>query len=87
MAEAAPKKVHAFFLEGRPGPEAVAALSEFDCAPDSWTLSEGHEAPYLQAPQGFGRSKTPERLDRTLKVAATVRNLGSVSKTGELARG
>jgi uncharacterized protein (DUF1697 family) len=42
---------------------------------------------YLYTPDGFGRSRVAEALDKTLKVPLTARNWNTVLKLQEMAEG
>lgn len=77
-----PKRVHVFFAFGRPEIDAEA-LDRFR-AP-SERLVAGPGALYLDAPDGIGRSRLVERLDRVVPgVALTGRNLRTARKLGEM---
>ena len=60
------------FLAARPPAAAVAALDPARAAPDELSV-RGTEV-YLWCPNGFGRSKVMDGVERTLGTAATVRN-------------
>lgn len=78
-----PTTLHAFALEAEPSQEAVAALSAR--ASTSERLLVRGKVLYFHAPQGFGTSKLPPLIDRTLGVASTARNWNTVLKLAELA--
>ena len=78
-----PTTLHAFALEGEPSPEAVAALTT-KTAPTERVLVRG-KVLYFHAPQGFGTSKLPPVIDKTLGVASTARNWNTVAKLAEIA--
>jgi uncharacterized protein (DUF1697 family) len=60
------------FLDARPPAAAVAALDDARAAPDELSV-RGREI-YLWCPNGYGRSKIMDGVERTLGTAATVRN-------------
>jgi uncharacterized protein (DUF1697 family) len=70
------------FLVDKPTAAAVKAVHALEIAPDEARVI-GREL-YLRFPQGLGRSKTPARVDRALKVAGTNRNWRTVAKLAEL---
>jgi uncharacterized protein (DUF1697 family) len=72
------------FLAEKPPAAAVKTVHALDVAPDEVRVI-GREV-YLRYPNGLGRSKTPGRVDRALKVAGTNRNWRTVLKLVELAR-
>jgi uncharacterized protein (DUF1697 family) len=71
------------FLVEKPSAAAAKAVHALDVAPDEARVI-GAEL-YLRFPNGLGRSKTPGRVDRALKVAGTNRNWRTVAKLVELA--
>jgi uncharacterized protein (DUF1697 family) len=71
------------FLAAKPPAAAVQAVHALDVAPDEVRVL-GSEV-YLRYPSGLGRSKTPGRVDRALKVEGTNRNWRTVLKLAELA--
>lgn len=78
-----PTTLHAFALGAEPSPEAVAALTA-KASPTERVLVRG-KVLYFHAPQGFGTSKLPPVIDRTLGVASTARNWNTVVKLAEMA--
>lgn len=78
-----PTTLHAFALEAEPSPEAVAALTA-KASPTERVLVRG-KVLYFHAPQGFGTSKLPPVIDRTLGVVSTARNWNTVVKLAEMA--
>jgi uncharacterized protein (DUF1697 family) len=80
----APKTLHAFALETRPSDAAVAALVARAAATER--LAVIGKVLYFHAPDGFGTSKLPPVIDRTLGVATTARNWNTVLKLEALAR-
>jgi uncharacterized protein (DUF1697 family) len=71
------------FLAAKPGRSALAALSEFDAAPDRVALAGGDVA--LHYPNGFrGARLTVAKLEQLLEVPATARNWRTVARLAEL---
>ena len=76
-----PKTGHVWFLTGDATPDraaldALAAETErFEIAPRAF---------YLHAPNGIGRSKLAEKVERLLGVPATARNLNTCAKLVEM---
>ena len=84
-AGAEEKELHVAFLDGVPEAERVAALDPERSPPDAFAV-RGREV-YLRYPRGMGRTKLGgDYLERTLGVAATVRNWRTTMKLRELAR-
>lgn len=79
----APKTLHLVFLRGKATLDRDAAMAA--CTSDeAFLLEEG--VFYLHTPNGYGRSKLAERLDRVLKAELlTARNLASCLKLQEMA--
>ncbi len=78
-----PKSVH-FFLLAEPAEEArLDDLQEIKAHNEAFELTD--EAFYLLAPDGIGRSKLVEKLDRLLGVPMTGRNMRTIYKVAELA--
>lgn len=75
--------VHLFFLSGEPPAPDIAKMNALKTPTEEWKLAG--EVFYLQAPDGFGRSKLAASAERLLGVPATARNWRSVSKIQELA--
>jgi uncharacterized protein (DUF1697 family) len=71
-------------LDGVPSPEALQALQAL-ATTERIEVRDG--VLYLDTPEGFGRSKVAEMLDRVLKVPLTSRNWNTVLKLHELAEG
>lgn len=75
------KSVHAWFFEGEPTPLdgkvlALAAANE--------RVEVIDKAAYLHAPDGIGRSKLAEKLEKALGVPATARNWRTVMAIAKL---
>ena len=80
-----PTTLHAFALSKAPKPEAIAAL---DRPRGAARARRGQrQGAYFHAPEGFGTSKLPPVIDRTLGVVSTARNWNTVLKLMELAKG
>jgi len=80
----APKTLHLVFLRGAARLNAEAA-SDACTADEAFQMGQG--VFYLYTPNGYGRSKLAERLDRVLKAdLLTARNLSSCLKLQEMAR-
>jgi len=82
-AVAVPTSLHAFALSGRPKDDAVAALAA-RAASHECLVVKG-KVLYFHAPLGFGTSKLPPVIDRTLGVVSTARNWNTVLKLMALA--
>lgn len=78
-----PTTLHAFVLSAAPKKEAVETLAA-RAASHERIVVKG-KVLYFHAPQGFGTSKLPPVIDRTLGVVSTARNWNTVMKLMELA--
>ena len=78
-----PTWLHAFLLTKKPSAAAVAALAARAAPHEQLTVTG--KVLYFHAPQGFGTSKLPPLVDRTLGVVSTARNWNTVTKLAELA--
>ena len=72
----APTTLHAFVLDRAPTKEAVETLTA-RAAHHEGVVVKG-KLLYFHAPEGFGTSKLPPVIDRTLGVASTARNWRTV---------
>ncbi|WP_245444764.1 DUF1697 domain-containing protein [Pseudaminobacter soli (ex Li et al. 2025)] len=79
----APTTLHAFMLSDIPAPEAVEALVARTTGRERVVVAG--KVLYFHAPDGFGRSKLPPVVDRTLKVVSTARNWNTVVALQSLA--
>lgn len=79
-----PTTLHAFILEAAPSSERVAALTDKAAAGER-AVVDG-KVLYFHAPKGFGVSKLPPVVDKTLGTQSTARNWSTVLKLEELAR-
>lgn len=75
-AKAQPKCVHLLLLNGEPAEDALANLASRDFGDDQWRKADG--ALYLHLPNGSGRSKLANSVERLLKVPMTGRNWSTV---------
>ncbi len=71
-----PTSLHAFVLTDKPAKESIAALEARTTGRERIVV-DGRTL-YFQAPDGFGRSRLPPAIDRTLKVVSTARNWRTV---------
>jgi uncharacterized protein (DUF1697 family) len=76
------KFVHISFLGDVPSEPNLDAINELRSPTEDFELGDG--AFYLHAPDGIARSKLAARAERHLGVAATARNLRTVSKLLEM---
>ena len=79
-----PTTLHVFVLEATPPRERVAAL--LAKAASSERVAVSGNILYFHAPEGFGTSRLPPVIDRTLGTASTARNWNTVVKLEQLAR-
>jgi uncharacterized protein (DUF1697 family) len=71
--------LHIVFLDAAPAPELTAQLDPDRSPPDRFEV--GDRAVYVHYPEGAARSKlTADYFERSLRVAATARNLKTVTK-------
>ncbi|MCA9929921.1 MAG: DUF1697 domain-containing protein [Anaerolineales bacterium] len=78
----APKTLHLYFLTSAPAQPDLTTLESLKTAREQFQLI--NNVFYLYAPDGIGRSKLAERVERALGVAATARNWRTVSKVLEM---
>lgn len=79
------KTVHLFFFtNAAPDAPDVAGLEKVKAASETFELSE--VGLFLHAPDGIGRSKLVERVDRLLGVQTTARNLKTLKAIEALAQ-
>jgi len=79
------KFLHFFFLASKPTSPDLDALKSIKTDTEQFKL-DGRVC-YLYTPDGFGRSKLAERVERKLGVSATARNYNTVAKLWEMAEG
>ena len=78
------KFLHFFFLESEPAEPDIEALETIKTKSEEFRL-DGRVF-YLYTPDGFGRSKLAQRVERKLGVSVTARNLNTVRKLLEMAK-
>jgi uncharacterized protein (DUF1697 family) len=76
------KQMHVVFLDEQPAKRGMEALQAL-ATTEQMALRDG--ALYLFTPDGFGRSKVAEALDKVLKVPLTARNWNTVLKLASMA--
>lgn len=72
------KALHFFFLESTPADPDLRTLEELKSASEEFSLGSG--VFYLHVPEGLGRSRLAERVERALGVPVTARNWNTVRK-------
>lgn len=77
-ADAAPKAVHLFFPVRPASSPDLQALEAVRRDGEAFALLQG--VLYLHAPEGIGRSKLAERIDRALGAETTARNWRTVTR-------
>ena len=77
------RQMHAVFLDEQPSTTALNTLKTL-AATEEMVLAKG--VLYLYTPDGFGRSKVAEALDKVLKVPLTARNWKTVLKLADMAK-
>jgi uncharacterized protein (DUF1697 family) len=83
-ADVAPNRLVAMFLEGEPGPEALARLAVVNKGPEE-VRAAGREL-YIHFPQGMGQSKLSlPAMEQALRQSYTGRNWNSVVQLLEMA--
>lgn len=83
-AEPEPKSLHVYFLAEPATAANLSALDTLKSENESYALTE--RALYLHAPDGIGRSKLAERIERHVGVAATARNWRTVQTMLDMAQ-
>ena len=76
-ATAEPGTLHLLFLFGTPKPANLESLNGIKAKSESFALRG--RVLYLHTPDGLGRSKLGQRLERSIGVEATARNWRTVS--------
>ena len=79
-----PTTLHAFVLAGIPEERDVAALEARTTGRERMVVDG--TILYFHAPDGFGTSKLPPVIDRTLRVTSTARNWRTVQALMKLSR-
>jgi uncharacterized protein (DUF1697 family) len=77
------RQLHAIFIDEAPAKDAISKLEAL-ANTEQMELRDG--VLYLFTPDGFGRSKVAEALDKVLKVPLTARNWNTVLKLHEMAQ-
>lgn len=83
-AEEDPKSLHLSFMAAGAPDADLAAMVELKKDSERFTLKDN--VFYMHAPEGIGRSKLAEKVEKLLGVPATGRNWRSTQKILELAR-
>jgi uncharacterized protein (DUF1697 family) len=83
-AIANPKTLHLWFLAAEPAQPDLDGLEAL--AADSEAFSLGDGVFYLHAPDGIGRSRLAQRVERLLGVPATARNWRTIDKMLSLSK-
>lgn len=76
------KTLHFYFLDSTPANPDLAGLASLKRDSEQFELID--TVFYLHAPDGIGRSKLAEKVERALGVATTARNWRTVSKIKEI---
>jgi len=84
QAEREPKSLHLFFLAQPATAPKLDAMHELKKPSEQFVLD--NQVFYLYAPEGFGTSKLPERVERLLGVRTTARNWRTIGKLLQLAK-
>ena len=77
-----PKNLHLFFLDEPANSADIEKLNALKSATEQFDLQQ--DGFYLYAPDGIGRSKLAEKVEKCLGVATTARNLNTLVKISEL---
>jgi uncharacterized protein (DUF1697 family) len=83
-AQSEPKTLHLFFLAELPNKVDFETLNHLKKDSESYEVIE--QVFYLHAPDGIGRSKLAEKVEKLLAVPTTARNWNTVSKLLALAK-
>ncbi|MCB9077592.1 MAG: DUF1697 domain-containing protein [Anaerolineaceae bacterium] len=81
-ADTEPKTLHLYFLTSPAQDPNLAMIDELKKDNEQYKLTDN--VFYLYAPDGIGRSKLAERVERALGVAATARNWRTIGKIMEM---
>ena len=84
QAEAEPKTLHLYFLISAPQNPVLDMLDNLKRDNEQFKLID--RVFYLYAPDGIGRSKVAERVEKALGVAATARNWRTVCKIRDMGK-
>lgn len=80
-----PQRFHLFFLERPPTSPDIERMESVQTPTERFHLTP--EVLYLHTPDGFGRSKLSNILEKALGVPATARNWNTVNKLREMTHG
>ena len=83
-AESEPKTLHLYFLESIPGQPDLDALERIKSGRERFVLDGS--VFYLHAPDGIGRSKIAENVEKKLGVPVTGRNWRTICKVVAMAK-
>jgi uncharacterized protein (DUF1697 family) len=78
-----PKTLHAFILDRQPDKGKVEDLQSKDFGSEAWKIVG--DTLYLHTPDGFGKSKLGNAIERLLKVPMTGRNWNTVLALRQMA--
>lgn len=78
-----PKTLHLYFLADLPTSPELDAMTAIKADNEKFSLAD--KVLFLHAPDGIGRSKLAEKVERLLGVQATARNWRTVNKVLEMA--
>jgi uncharacterized protein (DUF1697 family) len=79
-----PKTLHIWFLKELPDQPDISGLHTLKKSNERFHL--GDQVFYLHAPDGIGKSKVAEKVEKLLGVPATARNWRTVSKIAEIVK-
>lgn len=82
QAEEEPKTLHFYFMSGKIKNVDFTPLEDLKKPNEAFSLKG--DVFYLYAPDGIGRSKMADRVEKTLGVGVTARNLRTVMKIMEM---
>jgi uncharacterized protein (DUF1697 family) len=83
--EETPKYLHIWFLTKVATDPNLGAMNDLKAPSERFSLS--NHALYLYTPDGTGRSRLAEKIDRHLGIATTARNWRTVTKLLDLIAG
>ena len=83
-AESDPKALHLFFLVSVASAPDIESLNDVKSPTERFELTD--HVFYLHTPDGFGKSKLAEKIERHLGVVATARNWRTVQKLSEMTK-
>ena len=83
-AEPQPKTLHAFLLAAQPEKQRQDDLAARDWGNDEWKIVG--DALYMHTPDGFGKSRLAQSVERLLKVPMTARNWSTILALQQMAQ-